>query len=65
MVGIQCWLTEEEHHALKQYAWDHGLNSKALAAAKLIEEWLVDKGYLEPEEIDPLLGDGYEYLEDA
>lgn len=65
MVGIQCWLTVDEHQALKLYAIQHGYKSKAEAAAKLLEEWLVWKGYLEPEEIDPLLGDGYEYLEDA
>jgi len=65
MVGIQCWLTVDEHIALKQYALQHGYKSKARAAAALVEEWLVEKGYLEPEELDPLIGDGYEYLEDA
>lgn len=65
MVGVQCWLTPDEHIALKQYALQHGYKSKAEAAAKLVEEWLVEKGYLDPQEIDPLIGDGYEYLENA
>ena len=65
MVGIQTWLSLDTHAALKQYALEHGYTSKQKAAEALIEEWLVEGGYLEPEELDPLIGDGYEYLEDA
>lgn len=65
MVGVICFLTVDEHKALKQYALEHGYTSKQKAAEALIEEWLVEGGYLEPEELDPLIGDGYEYLEDS
>jgi len=66
MTGIICSLTENVDTALKSYAVAHGGISKSKAAEALVEQWLVEKGYLDQLHIDPLIGDdGYEYLEDA
>jgi len=66
MTGVIFSLTENVDTALKSYAIAHGNISKSKAAEALIEQWLVEKGYLDQLHIDPLIGDdGYEYLEDA
>lgn len=66
MTGVILSLTENSDKALKSYAISHGNISKSKAAEALIEKWLVEKGYLDQLQIDPLIGDdGYEYLEDA
>lgn len=58
MTGIICTLNENVNRALKAYAIEHDNISKSEAAAELIEEWLKEKGYL-----DPFSTQGYENLE--
>jgi hypothetical protein len=57
MTGIMLTFTEEQNRAIKLYAIKHNI-SKSEAAAQIIEQWLKEKGYL-----DPQTTYGYEYLE--
>ena len=47
-------LNEETNRLLKMWAIKHGRLSKAEAAEKVIELWLIEKGYLESPEKEPI-----------